>query len=125
MKLKAYDSSLHFGQLVRWYAIRDQDCPPEWSIPDTGVIVEGVAAGFFILMSNNCGMFDFFISNPLSDKRERDKALDKIVTELIEIARDVNCRAILCNSEHPAIKARAMKHGFNFIGDFSCFSREI
>lgn len=114
-----------YETILEWSFVRDMNPPPKWSVPETGIVVEGIAMGFLILTNNRCGILDFFISNPTSDKNIRSRALDEITSKLIELAEDMHVKTLLCNSQHPAIKARAIKHGFNSLGLFECFEKGI
>jgi hypothetical protein len=111
--------------LQKWCSMRDMPPLNEELIPDTGFIVDDVAAGFLICMNNNMGMIDFYISNPYSDKKERDKVLDEITLELILTAKDVGMKQLICTTQNEAIKKRAMFHGFQFEGEFSAFKMEL
>ena len=117
--------SEHYHQIYNWCMVRDMVVPPRWILPETGIIVPYVAVGFLILTNTKCGILDFFISNPLSDKKERDQALDLITINLIELSIDMDLKMIACNSQHPAIKERALKHGFNFLGNYSSFEKGL
>lgn len=112
-------------QIIRWCLERDIPIPHRWALPESGVIIDRVAVGFLILTNNHVGIFDFFITNPLASKQARDKALDEIVLNFIELATDLGLRALHCDSQHPAIKERAIKHGFISLGDFTSFHREL
>lgn len=114
-----------YDQVVRWCLERDIPVPPAWSLPESGVIIDRVAVGFLILTNNQIGIFDFFISNPLSSKQDRDRALDEIVLNFIELSSDLGLKALKCTSQHPLIMERALKHGFSLIGEFSSFFKEL
>jgi len=122
--MRTYQPS-DYETILEWSFVRDMNPPPKWSIPETGIVVPGIAMGFLILTNNRCAILDFYLSNPVSDKRIRDKALDDITSKLIELAEDMHVKMILCNSQHPAVKERARKHGFNSLGLFECFEKGI
>lgn len=122
--MRTYQPS-DYKDILEWCFIRDINEPPQWALPKSGVIVDGIAVGFLILTNNHCGIIEYFISNPVSDKRERDKALDDIVVALLDIAKQMNVKMVTCNSQHPAIKDRAIKHGFNLLGNYTCFEKGI
>ena len=111
--------------MVHWCALRDSASSPEWSVPDTGFIVEDVAMGFFILLSNNCGFLDFYVTNPQASKTERAEALRRITLELIETAKEIGIQMLMCNTQSESIKNLAKEFGFKSDGEFSCFSMEI
>lgn len=114
-----------YHMIYNWCMVRDMSVPPKWMLPETGIIVDYVAVGFLILTNNRCGILDYFIGNPLSDKQERHKALDGITANLIELSIDMDIKMLVCNSQHPAIKDLAIRHGFNFIGNYACFEKGL
>lgn len=122
--MKAY-CNYHYEMISKWCSLRDKPAPPEWAVPDSGLIIEGVACGFVILLSNGCGMLDFYISNPHADRESRRKALREITSELIEVAKELGVKMLLCNTQSESIKNLAFETGFRLDGDFTCFSMEI
>lgn len=112
-------------QLCLWSVTRLTHVPPEWALPPNGVIVDGKAVGFLILMDNNCGMIDFFLSNPKTSKKERREALDQVSERLIDIARDRGVRMLLCSTRKKVIRDRALKYGFTADGHFMSFKKEL
>jgi hypothetical protein len=114
-----------YKTLAHWCARRDIEAPPEWVFPATGYIVDEIAAGFLVFMNNEMAMIDFFISNPLSDKKERDKALDKISKALIARAKDAGIKMLICTTQKEAVKKRALFHDFKYQGEFSAFRLEL
>lgn len=114
-----------YESICKWLTLRDMPPIPEWSLPPHGMIVEGVACGFLIVMDNNFGMLDFYISNPHSDKSSRDKALDHITHDLINLGKDLSLKMILCSTKSRAVKERARKHGFRSDGQFTNFILEV
>lgn len=122
--MRVYENA-DYSQVSKWCFLRDISAPPKWSIPETGLIVDDVAVAFLIVTNNHIGILDFFISNPLSDKHMRNRALERMSIALIELAADMHLKQILCNSQHPAMKERAIRHGFDFVGEFSCFQKGL
>lgn len=122
--MRAYSTG-DYSTIAHWCALRDISPPDSWMIPETGYIVDDVAAGFLLIMNNNVGKLEFFISNPNSDKKERDEALDEITTELIETARDVGIKLLTAATQNEAIKKRALFHDFQYQGEFSVFRLEL
>lgn len=114
-----------YDSILEWCFIRDFDTPPKWSLPATGVIVPGIAVGFLVLTNNRMAWLEFYISNPLAAKSDRDKALDEITVELIEMAKDMHVKVLMCNSQHTGIMARAIKHGFSSLGNYASFSKGL
>jgi len=122
--MRLYKSS-DYATIQEWAFIRDMNPPPKWSLPETGIISDDVAVGFLILTNNHCGILDFFISNPTSYKHVRSWALDQITSKLIQLAKEMKVKKLLCDTQHPAIKERAIKHGFNSLGLYECFEKGL
>lgn len=122
--MRTYNSE-DYQMISSWCGARDLAPPPEWSIPQTGILLEDVAAGFLIYTSNSCGILDFYISNPLADRRERTRAFDAITKRLMYIAKESGIKVLLANTKHQAIKKLAQKHGFDLLGDFTHFKKEL
>lgn len=94
----------------------DLDC-----LPSYGLVVENVAMGFLILTDCNVGILDFFITHPLSEKKIRDDALDEIVNGLLKHGSELGLKNFKADTQIKAIKLRAEKFGFEYIGDYSNF----
>lgn len=112
-----------YREISSWCCMRDLAPMPEWSLPDTGVIVPNVACGFLIYTSNHCGILDFFISNPHAGIKERRDAMDMIMEELMHCAKETNLKMVQAAIQLDATKELAAKFGLQPIGDFTYFQR--
>lgn len=114
-----------YDMISKWCIARDMKIPPAWSFPETGLIVDDVACGFLVISNNHCGWLDFYMSNPRSSKEIRNHSLDKITSNLIDLAKGMAIKMIFCNTQNPSIIDRALKHGFKSQGKFDCFERGL
>lgn len=114
-----------YSLICKWCAERDISPPPEWSLPEHGLIVDGHAVGFLILMNNRCGILDFYISSPFSDKIFRSRALDKITRGLLDIAKEQDLKIVLASTKKMSVKDRAIRNGFSPDGHFMSLKKEI
>lgn len=108
-----------------WYIARNLKCPTPVLLPETGLIINDTAAGFLIKTDARVGILDFFISNPNKDKYVRQNALDEIAHALIMTAKNFECIQVVCNTKFGNIKEMANRHGFNYLGEYSAFCKEI
>jgi|WetSurMetagenome_2_1015567.scaffolds.fasta_scaffold100855_2 hypothetical protein len=108
-----------------WMESRALPKIPEWSLPKIGFIVEDVACGFLIYMSNECGLLDFFISNPFATKEDREDAFDAIVYELEDLAKKCKLKILFANSKIKTMKTLAEKMGFEYMGEYSEYKKEL
>lgn len=123
--MRKFDPSTDFSQFKEWHERRGMKVPDDVILPMIGLIVDGVAAGFLIQTDCALGFLDFFVTNPLASKEERNDALDDIGFSLIVTAKRLGVKALMCNTKFKNIKALAHKHGFNYLGEYSSFSRGI
>jgi hypothetical protein len=114
-----------YQMISHWCALRDMAPPPEWSLPDLGLIVDDVACGFLILTNNNCAFLDFYISNPNSEKKIRDDALDSITEELVGLSKDLKIKLLMANSRSFPIIERAKRFDFETVGEMTHFRKVL
>lgn len=114
-----------FKQICRWLALRGLPQYPRSIFPKIGFIVDDIAVGFLYLTDSSVGIIDCYISNPESNKHERDVALDRITEELLETASISHCTIVKCDSKIEAINKRALKFGFRPSGSHESFSLEV
>lgn len=114
-----------YSQICQWLSLRSMPSVTEKFIPESGLIVDDVAAGFLILMSNRCGMLDFFVSNPGAERDSRKSAFHMIIGTLISEARSLGCEMIFGNTQNGSMKRLVLSSGFKSIGKFECFCLEV
>lgn len=113
------------NQVQEWAKARGAGEMDESLLSSTGMIVDGVAAGFLYLTNSRAAIIDGYISNPNSLKLERDQALNAITKGLLELARACGAKFIKCDSQLPAIQQRALANGFKSVGIYAVFTQEL
>jgi hypothetical protein len=114
-----------YETISEWYKERNLPPPSESSLPATGFIVPEVAAGFLTTTDSDICFLDGYISNPKSDKTERDYALDDITDALLAIANGMGFKHVLVMTRNQSIEERARYWGFSLIGMHKLMHREI
>lgn len=112
-----------YDVIRRWYAQHGKPAPPYDVLPTYGLIDTKIACGFLITTDSSVGILDFYISNPISKRSDRSYALDKITSGLIDHGKRLGLRYFQCSTQVEAIRERAKEHGFEYVGEFSLFSR--
>lgn len=103
----------HLSAVNRWLKRNGHVELTAEQLSPIGFIVPGVAAGFIGRIEKiNVAIMDGLVTNPLASSEARDKALDLIVTKLIEAVQQTGVKSIMAFSEQDAIHVRARKHGF-------------
>lgn len=108
-----------YNTIARWYESHNQPVPPEDLLPPLGIIDPNVACGFMILCDCNLAILEFYITNPESPKDVRDRVLDQITEDLIKYGKAIGIDHFKADTQIPAVRTRAEKHGFKYIGEFS------
>lgn len=118
--VKEYDSS-KYRMLCSWWESWGLPVIPQDMLPTYGLTVSNIAAGFLIVTDCNLGFLEFFISNPESDEKMRDLALDQITKGLMEYGNSVGITNFKCDTQLDAIRRRAERFGFKPIGEYSAY----
>lgn len=114
-----------YETICDWMSRREVKPLPMEFLPKTGLIEEGIAAGFLISTDANIGILDFFCSNPWASKTERMNALGDIASTLISTALVVGMRSLICNTKYANIKQIANQKNFTYLGEYSSFYKEL
>lgn len=114
-----------YPMIEAWYRAQMEPVPPLDLLPKNGFIVEDICAGFLYLTDSRLGIIDLYISNPDISKDYRDKALNLVTIEIINKAKEYNCRVLMATSNIAAVKRRTEFHGFKYAGETSVYSKEI
>lgn len=113
------------NMINKWLLQRKMPTIAAWQLPEIGFIVEDVACGFLIMMSNGYCVLDFFISNPDAIAKHRSEAFDDIVEKLEAYAKSCQVHKILAYTKVFRIKKIAERLAYKSIGEFTCFEKEL
>ncbi len=103
-------------QLNRWYDLRHCPKVDNSLLPGVGFIADEMAAGFLYQTDSSLCLLDGYVSNPLTYKEDRDKALNCITQALLTEAKRLGFKKILAFTTVEAIATRAMINGFHLEG---------
>jgi len=101
-----------YPTLASWWRARDWSVPSYDMLPATGMIVDGVAAGFLYRTDSKICWLEFVISNPESDKSDRSQALNLIIDDLLSQAKESGFKSVFTSLEHPGLIQRYEDFGF-------------
>lgn len=123
--MRDYHPFNDYEQIFKWFQERGMKAPTHLDLPKIGRIVPKVAAGFLVQTDTASAVLDFFITNPKASQSDRSQAIDSIVKELMQDAKDLGFRRVRCDSQIDTIKKRAVALGFRCSGDHTVFCKEI
>ncbi len=84
-------------------------------LPTSGFVIGGIAVGFIYLTNSRLAFMDGFMTDPTSDRRERDLALDLLIVALFDEARELGYTAVAGTTSAQPLADRLAQHGFNII----------
>lgn len=116
MKLERYIEKWHKHLLAELIVARGIKESVLGEVPSYGVIAlveeTPVCSGFLRNIENNMGMIDGLITNPKRSSAERHEALNLVVGNLIEAAKEFKMNILMAFTLDDSVKGRA--NAFNF-----------
>ncbi len=103
-----FETEAHYREVEAWAKARGVHLTPEL-LPKTGRIVPGKAAIFLYKTDSSLGLLENLISNP---KDSDSEAIDAVVTSILEDAKEMGIKFIMCTTSLPAVISRAARLGF-------------
>lgn len=113
-----------FYSIIEWYEARHIR-PAQDMIPPTGFIVPGIAAGFLMRTDTSACILEPFIANPHANKEDRDRALNSIMGDLIEEARNLGYDRVFGFSSRESMIERAVFQGFVIVEESTTVCKEL
>lgn len=109
-------TELDYPMLYRWWLEHKFPPPPLEALPKVGVIVEDCAAGFIYQTDSCIAWLEWIVVDPTCDKIKRRQALDGLVKELSQLAKEKGYKTLFSSSVHPGLIERLKQAGF-MVGD--------
>lgn len=113
------------GMLDSWWEAHNLPLIPLSSLPATGYMVQGVAAGFLYLTNSDVAFIENYISNPKAIYVERQAALDAVTARLIECAMQNGYNYLVALTQSQAIYERALRFGFSNAGAYQTMNKDL
>lgn len=107
-------SSKDYPTAVEWWKARNWPPVPQEALPTTGVIVENYCVGFVYRTDSAISWMEWIVSNPDTDKNERDKAMNLLIDNLLNKAASMGAKAVFTSASEasPHLISRLQKSGF-------------
>lgn len=101
MKLRAFEESLHYVAISKWWTSRDLPVVPTEILPPTGVIAESgsgdflAAAWMYHEESGRLAVIDWITTNPDMPIRLTSQGVEVLLDFLKTTARENGCRNVI------------------------------
>lgn len=113
------------AELDQWWEAHNMAPIPEGLLPETGYLVQGVAAGFLYRTDSGVALVENFISNPASAWGVRQEALDAITLALVHHAQAGGFSCLIALTTSQAIHDRAVRLGFRPQGPYQVLNMHL
>jgi len=121
--IRAYQKS-DFEEVSSWFHKRNIPITESY-LPKHGFISPGIAAGFIYSTDANFCIFECFISNPNTEENTRDMELKKIVTAMIQQAKELGFEEAYGFATSQGMIRRGAEQGFKFVETTSTIHRNL
>ena len=112
---RRYKRETDFETVSNWWVLHGEVPPIEALYPQTGFIVENVAAGFLYRTDSAMAMIEMIIYNPQARRDIRQKALDEVIEAIILEAKALDYSILTGITNKPTVLERSKKFGFSLI----------
>lgn len=114
-----------FEEIDSWFFQRTSTHLEKDLLSKNGWIIPRAACGFLYLTNSKVAYLDTFVTNPDCPQEFRHEAIQLITDKIINYAKELHIKMLLCNTKVGTIKEFAIKNEFNYTGIHSSFSRRI
>ncbi len=99
-------------QVNSWLIQRELPTFQDHFLPKTGFIIENTAVGFLYKTDSSFCWLEWVVTNPKANSTDRNKALDLIVSKLLEEAKSSGFKIVFTSLQDTGLIERYSKHGF-------------
>lgn len=125
MSPRPFDRRCDLDALNGWYTARKMPIPVISLLPETGLIVPGVAAAFLLLTDSSLALLHECVTNPSALSRDRHEALSAIYAELCTIAASKGYVHLMTWTADSGIVRRMAESGFSEWSGQRVFFKEL
>lgn len=109
---RRYNKDTDFQDVTSWWLLHDQIPPLPAMYPETGFIVENVAAAFLFRTDSSMALIEMIIYNPETPKDIRQKALNEVIESVILEAASLGYETLSGFTDMGVVIERAKSFGF-------------
>ncbi len=103
LKLREFNKDKDLKTINNWYSDWSMSELPQWFLPETGYIVDGVCAAFMYKTDSKVAYMENVISNPKAPHEVRAIALKMIGNQIFKKAEELGFKAVLGWSKNKSV----------------------
>jgi len=101
-----------YSTVCTWWAARGWPCLPEVLLPQTGIVVQDIAAGFVYKTNSSLALMEWIVTNPKASSEDRNQGLSLLLDGCISLAKELGSTMIITSLSDKGLIERYSKHGF-------------
>lgn len=95
-----------------WWKARNWPAVPQEVLSTMGLIIEPYCFGFIYSSDSKIAWLEFLCSNPATDSKERNEAMDILIEALVDLAKQQGFKFVFTSSVDTKLIDRLTKRGF-------------
>lgn len=107
-----YFTALDYPMISTWWAARQWPSLPIEMLPKNGFVVDNYCAGFLYSTDSQICWMEFLVSNPATDSKARNEAMNLLIATLLGRAKDLGFSIIFTSVIDEKLKNRYQTHDF-------------
>jgi hypothetical protein len=116
-----FDAATDFPVISTWWKEHKWPIVPLSFLPRNGIVIrhlgKPICAGFIYLTDTPIGLLEWVVSDPKSNKKDRDEALHLLIQRLCWMAQILGVVQLFSSSEHPKLSERLEENGFKMTSE--------
>jgi hypothetical protein len=126
MQVRAVDLQKDYEKVANWWIDYGRPPVPARFLPDTGFIIDDLAACWVYKTNSIVVCLEPMIGNPNANKTLRGQAVNRLFETVVKYSKEIGAEAVVALSAHPTLPAVAAQHGFTKIDSGqSVYYREV
>lgn len=117
------------SEMADWLRTHNAYIPSDAEIPALGYVVyvnaRATAMGFIRRVEGGFGQLDGLVSNPTSSSEDRHLAIDLLVSQLLDSAKELGITQIMAFSKDAGTLMRSERHGFKKQLEYSVIAVDL
>lgn len=111
MSIRLFNSS-DYEMLSSWWKQHEWPSIPLSFLPKIGIIVDDCVAGFIYSTDSKICWLEFIISDPKCEQKKRQDALNLLIQEASNTAKDLGYEVIFTLASHKGLIEKYKNNGF-------------
>lgn len=114
-----------YEMVCDWLQAKDIPRPDKNFFSSIGCVADNAAVGFLFTTNSKICYLDNIAANPNVSSHLRSEAINKVICELQNKAKELGFEFAIVLADLPAMKSRFLSHGFTAFKNMTVFNRRF